>query len=105
MQDISKYTKNAQKYIRYDWAACEAGRKGNDEEFRRILNERNKFYKENFTLEDYDSMLEDSKDYPPAHNMWKQIKARYIVEHQQKEIKKVKKESTKLPTKCLRKIS
>jgi len=100
MQDISKYTPNAQKYIRYDWAACDAK---DEEEFRRIINERNKFYKENFTLEDYNSMLEDSKNYTPAYNMWKRIRARYLAEHQHKENEIVKIEDRKVSPKQLRK--
>jgi len=77
MYDISMRTPNVQKYIRYDWAAWEAK---DDEEFRRILNERNKFCKENFTLEDYDSMIEECRDYPPSCIRWKRIKAKYLAE-------------------------
>ncbi len=105
MYDISMRTPNAQKYIRYDWAAWEEGSKGNNEEFRRILNERSKFRKENFTLEDYDSMIEECSDYPPSRNRWQQMKEEYLAEHQQKKIKKVKKVSTKTLTKCLRKTA
>ncbi len=85
MQDISKYTKNAQKYIRYDWAAWEAE---DDEEVERILNEREQFCNENFTLEDYDCMIEDSKAYPPACNMWKRAKVEYLASHPQNTISK-----------------
>ncbi len=103
MFDISKYASNAQKYLRLSWAAWEAGSKGDNEGFERILNERSKLQANNFTLEDYDSMIEDSKSYPPECNMWKRAKEEYIAEHQQEEIKKVKKGSTKTSTKYLRK--
>jgi len=105
MRDISIRTPNAQKYIRYGWAAWDAGEKGNEQELRRILNERNKFCDENFTLEDYDSMIEDSRTAPQVYNMWIQAKEEYIAEHQQKEIKKVKKGSTNTPTEHLRKTA
>ncbi len=85
MRDISKYTPNVQKFIRYDWAAWNAK---NDEDFERILKERNKFYKENFTLEDYDSMLEESYDYPPEYQMWKRAKDEYLASHMQNTISK-----------------
>ncbi len=81
MRDISKYTPNAQKYIRYGWAACE---EKDDEEFERILDEREKFYDKYFTLEDYDSMIEDTRTSPLECNMWRRERARYIAEHQQK---------------------
>ncbi len=78
MRDISKYTPNAQKIIRLGWEACEAGLRGDKKEFRHILDKREKFCDENFTLEDYDSMLEESSDYPPEHNMWKRAKEEYL---------------------------
>ncbi len=103
MYDISKYTPNAQKYIRYGWAACRAGEKGDDEEFERILEERHNFKVNNFTLEDYDSMIEDSSDYPPECQVWRRAKERYITEHQQMKLKKVNEETSKTSVKCLRK--
>ncbi len=102
MQDISKYTKNAQKYIKYDWAACEAGCKGNDEELERILDEREKFCDENFTLDDYDSMIDILKKnyrYPPMTNAWIQGREIYITEHQQMNIKDLIKRSGKVSNK------
>ncbi len=101
MRDISKYTPNAQKYIRYGWAACDAA--SDKEELRRILNERNAFCDENFTLEDYDSMIQASSGYTPECQAWERAKERYITEHQQVEVKGAKNENIKTPTKCIRK--
>ncbi len=86
MQDISKYTTNAQKYIRYDWAACEAGGKGNHKEFERILEERHQFKVKNFTLEDYDSMIESARDSSSYQecNAWIRARERYLAENPQK---------------------
>ncbi|HBD06174.1 MAG TPA: hypothetical protein DCY93_02040 [Firmicutes bacterium] len=103
MYDISKYTPNAQKYLRLSWAAWEAGSKGNKEEYERILIERGKFCNENFTLEDFDSMIEDSSDYTPECLAWQRAKERYIAERQQKEIKIAKAEDTKVSPKQFRK--
>ncbi len=100
MRDISMRTPNAQRYIKYDWAAWEAE---DDKEFRRILDEREKFCDENFTLEDYDSMIEDSKSYPPACNMWKRAKERYISDHKVKNIQSTNNGITKAPNEQLKK--
>ncbi len=97
MQDISKYTKNAQKYIRYGWDAWET----DDEiEFRRIIEERNKFCDEKFTLEDFNSMIEYASDYTPECLAWMQAKERYVAEHNQNTIKHI----TKVSSKSLRKV-
>ncbi len=85
MYDISKYTPNAQKYIRYGWAAWDAK---SDEEFDRILEERHQFKVNNFTLEDYDSMIEDSITSPQECNAWRSARERYIAEHPQNTISK-----------------
>ncbi len=87
MQDISKYTHNAQKFIRYGWAACETD-DDDEEEFERILDEREKFCDENFTLEDYDSMIEFTRASSSFQecSMWIQERARYITKHQKNQI-------------------
>ncbi len=87
MEDISKYTPNAQKYIRYSWAACDVD-DDNEEEFERILEERDKFLDENFTLEDYDSMIESARDSSSYQecNAWIRARERYITEHQKNQM-------------------
>jgi len=106
MIDISKCTPNVQKYIRYDWAACEAGLAGNEGEAKRILEEKHQFKVNNFTLNDYDSMInhmESQHRYLPMINAWKRARERYISEHQQIKIRDVEKETVKLSNKQLRK--
>jgi len=102
MEDISKYTPNAQKYIRYGWAACDAD-DDDEEEFDRILEERHQFKVKNFRLEDYDSMIEYARTSPQECHAWRRARERYIAEHQQMEIKDVEKETFKLSNKQLRK--
>ncbi len=83
MQDISKYTKNAQKYIKYGWAAWLVGENGDKLEFNHILKIRSRFEDENFTIEDFDSMIEFSSNCPLENQAWMRAKERYIAEHQQ----------------------
>ncbi len=88
MVDISKCTPIVQKYIKYDWSACDAGLANNEEEVKRILEEKHKFKVNNFTLKDYDSMIylvETQYRYTPMILAWKRGKERYIAELKQNE--------------------
>ncbi|HBD06051.1 MAG TPA: hypothetical protein DCY93_01405 [Firmicutes bacterium] len=78
MRRIENCTQNVQQFIRIGLAACKAGREGKNLKSNRLLRKRNKFAKKNFTIEDYDSIIQYTSDSPLEANSWKQDKIAYL---------------------------